>query len=186
MARYELGAVYQFTDSDEKKYYVRLLERDSYGVFAPFEGEVCEEVLSNTPYQLYVSCNSYAVKRGVWEKVLSSPNVKDTMRWKSPKLANYANFDPVLSLEQHRVFFEGNLYECDKKEFIQLVKDGMIKNIFSRHEVIPSFLSNYYEEWPNSYILEKIHILSGTTEYQKEKLEVLNEMGFDTTNLTTQ
>ncbi|MDR1316073.1 MAG: hypothetical protein LBK13_04285 [Spirochaetales bacterium] len=184
MARYELGAVYKINAGNEIVYYVRLLELDCYGVFAPFEGELCEDTLLKTPYRLYFCCNSFAVKRGIWEKVLPSPDAKDTARWKSPDLANYGNYNPVLFLEQHRIFHKGNPYEYDKKEFIQMVKSGLIENIFNRHEVIPPFLMNYYEGWPASYILARVNILSGTVEHQKETLEALNEMGFDVSNFT--
>ena len=60
----------------------------------------------------------------------------------------------------------------------------MIKNIFNRHENIPSFLKDYYEDWANSYILDRVQILSGTVEYQKEKLETLKGMRFDISGFT--
>ena len=107
MTKYELGAVYKISADGEITYYVRLLT-DDYGIFAPFEGELCEDTLSKTPYRLYVSCNSFAAKRGIWEKVLPSPDAKDTERWKSPYLANYGNYNPALFLGQHRIFHEGN------------------------------------------------------------------------------
>jgi hypothetical protein len=55
----------------------------------------------------------------------------------------------------------------------------MIENIFDRHENIPSFLTRYYEGWPNSYVLDKETLQGGTPEYQKQKLEALGEMGFE-------
>ena len=55
----------------------------------------------------------------------------------------------------------------------------MISFIFNRHEVIPAFLNTYYRYFPNSYIISKEFIHSGTPEYQKEQLEVLRELGFD-------
>jgi hypothetical protein len=183
MAKYELGAVYKINADNGIAYYVRLLELDNYGVFAPFEGELCEDTLSKIPYRLYFTCNSFPVKRGVWEKVLPSPDSKDIECWQSPDMANYANLDPELFLGQSRVYHKGNPYKCEKELFIKLVKSGLIKKIFNRHEIIPSFLMNYYDGWPESYILEKIHLQSGTPEHQKRKLEVLNEMGFDTTGL---
>ncbi len=181
MARYELGAVYKITGDNGEVYYARLLSGDKYGVFAPFEGEPCEDTLSTTPYRLYFCCNSFPVKREVWEKVLPSPDAKDTVRWKSPDTANYANFNPVLFLEQHRIFHEGNPYIADKNEFIRLVRAGLLTIIFNRHENIPSYLRNYYEGWPESYILDEAHISSGTAKFRKEKLKALAEMGFDTT-----
>ena len=183
MAKYELGAVYKINADNETVYYVRLLELDCYGVFAPFEGDICEETLSKTPYRLYFVCNSFAVKRGIWEKVLSSPNSKDIARWQSPDLASYGNFNPKLFVEQHCVYHKGNRYKLEKEQFINLVKSGMINHIHNRHENIPSFLRNYYENYPNSYILEKVWFQSGTIDAQKETLDTLNEMGFDTTKL---
>ena len=41
----------------------------------------------------------------------------------------------------------------------------------------------YYRDFPNSYIIDKESIHSGTPEYQKEQLEVLRELGFDMENL---
>ncbi len=182
MARYELGAVYKITGDNEAVYYARLLDGDDYGVFAPFEGEPCEDTLSATPYRLHFSCNSFPVKRGVWEKILPSPDSKDTERWKVPDMANYGNFNPALFLEQHRIFHKGNPYKADKNEFIRLVRGGLIKNIFNRHENILFFLRDYYEGWPESYILEEVYIHCGTPEHREEHLKALAEMGFDTAN----
>jgi hypothetical protein len=184
MARYELGAVYKIDTDSEIVYYVRLLEHDCYAIFEPFEAELCEEKKKKTPYRLYITCNTFPVKRGVWEKVLPSPDKKDTVRWKSPDLANYANFNTIWSVENPQIFHKGNTYICEKEDFISLVKSGMIKLIFNRHENIPSFLERYYEGWANSYILDKNFILMGTVEHQKETLETLKEMGFDTTGFT--
>jgi hypothetical protein len=179
MARYELGAVYKINTDTEIVYYVRLLALDCYGVFDPFEGELCEDTLSKTPYRLYFTCNSFPVKRGIWEKVLPSPDSKDVERWQGPKyLANMGNFNRKLFLEQHRVFYKGNPYIIEKEHFINLVKSGMIKNIFNRHENIPSFLMREYEDWPDRYIINKEFLQGGTPEYQKEQLEALNELGF--------
>jgi hypothetical protein len=179
MARYEIGAVYKFADENEKVYYVRLLQDDSYGVFAPFDGEANEETFSQTPYQLYFVCNSFPVKRGIWEKVLSSPDIENVERWKAPDMANYGNYNPVLFLEQHRVWHNGDPYVCDKNKFIATVKAGLIENIFNHHEIIPSFLRNYYDDWPRSYIMEEVHISSGTAEHQKAHRAALQELGFD-------
>jgi hypothetical protein len=179
MTRYELGAVYKINAGDGIVYYARLLEHDCYGVFTPFEGELCEEILSEIPYRLYFVCNTFPVKQGVWEKVLPSPNAKDVERWKGPKyLANMANYNREFFLEQHRVFYKGNLYITEKERFVNLVKSGMIEIIFNKHENIPSFLTRYYEGWPDSYIIDKEFLQIGTPEYQKEQLKALNELGF--------
>ena len=183
MARYESGAVYKIKAGNGTVYYARLLEAGCYGVFAPFEGALCEDTLSKTPYRLYFSCNSFAVKRGIWEKILPSPDPKNAERWNGPDLANYGNYNPELFLGQSRVFHKGNPYKCDKDLFINLVKSGMIELIFNRHETIPPFLMNYYNGWPESYILNKVHLQSGTPEHQKRKMEILTGMGFDMTGL---
>jgi hypothetical protein len=179
VAKCELGAAYQINANNEIVYYVRLLALDCYGVFAPFEGELCEDILSKIPYRLYFCCNSFPVKRGIWEKVLPSPDSKNIERWQGPDLANYGNFNPELFLKQHCIFHKGNTYKSEKEHFINLVKLGMIENIFNRHENIPSFLMQYYEGWPNSYVLDKETLQIGTPEYQKRQLEALNEMGFE-------
>lgn len=186
MPRYELGAIYKIDGKDKKVYYVRLLTKDCYGVFAPLKGELNEETFSQTSYRIYFICNSFPVKRGIWEKVLPSLDKTDIRRWKRPEyLAKFANFNMKLFFEQCHVFHEnGYLYKCESKEkFIKLVKSGMISHIFNRHENIPAFLMNYYEDYPNSYITNKIFIHTGTPEYQKEQLEILNELDFDTRNL---
>ena len=76
MARYELGAIYKI-DGGEKSYYARLLTSDVYGVFEPVLGEICQATFENTPYRLYISTGSFAVKRGFWEKVIPSPDKTD-------------------------------------------------------------------------------------------------------------
>lgn len=186
MARYELGAVYKIDGENGKIYYVRLLIGDCYGVFAPFKGALNEETFSKTPYRLHFVCNTFPVKRGIWEKVMPSPNKKDIKRWKCPDyLANFANFDRRMFLEGCRVFHEdGNLYKCESKDnFMNLVKSGMISHIFNKHENIPAFFERYYEDYPNSYIIEKEFLRSGTLEYQKEQFNVLKELGFDINDL---
>lgn len=186
MARYELGAIYKIDGQNGESYYVRLLTNDCYGVFTPLEGELNEETFAQTHYRLYFNCNSFPVKRGIWEKVMPSPDKTDIKRWQRPQyLANFGNFNRKLLLDQCRVFHEdGNLYKCESKEkFITLVKSGMISLIFNRHEVIPNFLMKYYRDFPNSYIIDKESIHSETPEYQKEQLEVLRELGFDVENL---
>ncbi|MFR2006554.1 hypothetical protein AAH148_19150 [Phocaeicola vulgatus] len=90
-----------------------------------------------------------------------------------------------LFLDQCRVFHEdGNLYQCEsKEEFIRLVKSGKILFCFNTYEIIPDFLMRYYKDFPNSYIVNKDFIHSGTLEYQKEQTNVLKELGFDIGNL---
>ena len=98
---------------------------------------------------------------------------------------NFANFNMKLFLDQCRVFHEdGNLYQCEsKEEFIRLVKSGKILFCFNTYEIIPDFLMRYYKDFPNSYIVNKDFIHSGTLEYQKEQTNVLKELGFDIGNL---
>lgn len=178
MARYELGAVYKI-EGGNKTYYARLVGKDCYGIYAPFEENPSEQVSEKTPYRLYIVCNSFPVKRGILEKVLPSPAPKDTKRWQAPERANYANFNPALFLRQHRIFRQdGNIYECGKEHFIALVKAGMIEHIFNRHEHIPNFLERYCDGYPESYILEEAWLKSGTIEAQREKAAALKEMGF--------
>ena len=59
MARYELGAIYKIDGKNKGTYYARLLTKDCYGVFAPLKGELNEETFSQTPYHLYLICNSF-------------------------------------------------------------------------------------------------------------------------------
>ncbi len=184
MAKYELGAIYKIDGQNGAFYYARLLTNDYYGIFAPLEGELNEETFAQTHYRLFINCNSFPVKRGIWEKVMSSPDKTDIERWQCPQLANFDNFNRKLFLDQCRVFHKEKLYKCESKEtFITLVKSGMISLIFNRHEVIPNFLMEYYSDFPNSYIIDKKFIHSGTPEYQEEQLEVLRELGFDMENL---
>lgn len=51
------------------------------------------------------------------------------------------------------------------------------------YKIIPDFLMRYYKDFPNSYIVNKDFIHSGTLEYQKEQTNVLKELGFDIGNL---
>lgn len=80
MARYEIGAIYEI-EAGEKIYYARLLNCDVYGIFEPIIGELSEEVFENTAYRLYISTGTYAVKRGLWKKLLPSPDKTDIERW---------------------------------------------------------------------------------------------------------
>lgn len=68
MAKYELGAIYKINGRSGELYYVRLLTNDCYGVFSSLEGELNEETFAQTHYRLYFSCNSFPIKRGIWEK----------------------------------------------------------------------------------------------------------------------
>ena len=150
MAKYELGAIYKINGRSGELYYVRLLTNDCYGVFSSLEGELNEETFAQTHYRLYFSCNSFPIKRGIWEKVVSSPNCTDIARWQRPQyLANFANFNMKLFLDQCRVFHEdGNLYQCEsKEEFIRLVKSGKILFCFNTYEIIPDFLMRYYKDF---------------------------------------
>lgn len=139
MAKYELGAIYKINGRSGELYYVRLLTNDCYGVFSSLEGELNEETFAQTHYRLYFSCNSFPIKRGIWEKVVSSPNCTDIARWQRPQyLANFANFNMKLFLDQCRVFHEdGNLYQCEsKEEFIRLVKSGKILFCFNTYPLV--------------------------------------------------
>ena len=66
MARYELGAIYKIPA--QIPYYARLLAHDVYGIFERTDGEISHETFEKTPYRLYISTGSFAVKRGFWEK----------------------------------------------------------------------------------------------------------------------
>lgn len=70
-----------------------------------------------------------------------------------------------------------------KRSFIRLVKSGKILFCFNTYKIIPDFLMRYYKDFPNSYIVNKDFIHSGTLEYQKEQTNVLKELGFDIGNL---
>ena len=107
MAKYELGAIYKINGRNGELYYVRLLTNECYGVFSSLEGELNEETFAQTHYRLYFSCNSFPIKRGIWGKVVSSPDSTDIARWQRPQyLANFANFNMKLFLDQCRVFHE--------------------------------------------------------------------------------
>lgn len=182
MARYELGAIYKIDDQNGEIYYFRLLTNDCYGVFAPLKGELNEETFAQTPYRLYFSCSSFPIKRGIWEKVIPSPNRADIKLWQRPQyLANFGNFNRKLFIEQCKVYYQdGNLGKCESKEkFIALVKSGMILHLFNKYEMVTNFLMRYYRDYPNSYILDKEFIHSGTTEYKKEQFDVLRELGLE-------
>ena len=109
MARYELGAIYKIDGKNKGTYYARLLTKDCYGVFAPLKGELNEETFSQTPYHLYLICNSFPVKRGIWEKVIPSPDKTDIKRWQRPDLAHFANFNRIFFLNQCIISQDGYL-----------------------------------------------------------------------------
>lgn len=44
MARYEIGAIYRINGQNKDVYYARLLANDCYGVFAPLNGELNEDI----------------------------------------------------------------------------------------------------------------------------------------------
>lgn len=183
MARYELGAIYKIDSTNGIVYYVRLLNKDCYGVFAPLKGELNNEIFSKTPYRLFLVCNSFPVKRNLWAKVMPSPDKMDVERWRRPDLARFANFNRKMFLDRPIISQNGLTCKCEKDRFVYLVKSGMILHIFNKHENIPAFLMSYYENYPDSYIISKEFIHTGTPEYQKEQLDVLNELGFNTKGL---
>ena len=40
----------------------------------------------------------------------------------------------------------------------------------------------YYDDFPNSYIVNTVFINSGAIEYQKEQIQALRELGFEMGN----
>ena len=119
MTRYELGAIYEI-DAGEKSYYARLLNCDLYGVFAPLSGEISEESFENTPYRLYISTGSYAVKRGFWKKLFPSPDKTDIERWSRPlHLVVFTPWDIEGSLNRRTSFDKyGHTEILDEKTYI--------------------------------------------------------------------
>lgn len=89
-----------------------------------------------------------------------------------------------LFLDQHKVYLQdGNLCKCESIEkFITLVRFGMFLLNFNTHEFIPNFLMRYYDDFPNSYIVNTVFINSGTIEYQKEQIQALRKLGFEMGN----
>ena len=130
MARYELGAIYKI-DGGEKSYYARLLTSDVYGVFEPVLGEICQATFENTPYRLYISTGSFAVKRGFWEKVIPSPDKTDAERWSGPShLIGFAPWDIESSLERRNSFDRHGCTEIlNREEYITYLKLGYMSNI---------------------------------------------------------
>ena len=178
MARYEVGAVYK-VDGKERTYYVRLLANDVYGVFEPVNGEICEETFEHTAYRLYISTGSFAVKRGFWEKVISSPDKTDTKRWSRPlHLITFTPWDIEKTIERRNSFDQDGYIEIlSKEDYIAYLKQGLISNILPMYENIPAFLDRVYEDWPQSEIYSSV--LGGTPEHQKNQIAALKELGFD-------
>lgn len=178
MARYELGAIYKI-DGGEKSYYARLLTSDVYGVFEPVLGEICQATFENTPYRLYISTGSFAVKRGFWEKIIPSPDKTDAERWSGPShLIGFAPWDIESSLERRNSFDRHGCTEIlNREEYITYLKLGYMSNILPMYENIPKFLDIYYENWPQSYIYSSV--LGGTHEHEKKQISILKELGFD-------
>lgn len=50
MARYELGAIYKI-NGKENVYYARLWTQDTYGIFEPIYGEICQENFLDRNYE---------------------------------------------------------------------------------------------------------------------------------------
>lgn len=178
MARYEIGAIYKI-NAKEKTYYARLLTSDTYGVFEPTNKEICQEIFNNTKYRLYISTGSFAVKRGFWEKILTSPDKSDRKRWTRPAhLVNFTPWDVEGAFERCSSLDQNGRTEilC-KEDYIACLKQGFISNIFPMYENIAPFLDIYYDGYPQS-IISNAKIL-GTAEYQEKQLEILKKHGFD-------
>ena len=180
MARYELGAIYEI-DAGEKSYYARLLNCDLYGVFAPLSGEISEEAFENTPYRLYISTGSYAVKRGFWKKLFPSPDKTDIERWSRPlHLVVFTPWDIEGALNRRTSFDKyGHTEILDEKTYIQCLKQGFISIIQPMYEKIPQFLNNYYDDWPASEIYSDVLTGTGTAEHQQKQMSNLKKIGFD-------
>ena len=178
MARYEVGAVYK-VDGKERTYYVRLLANDVYGVFEPVNGEICGETFEHTAYRLYISTGSFAVKRGFWEKVISSPDKTDTKRWsRPPHLITFTPWDIEKTIERRNSFDQDGYTEIlSKEDYVACLKQGFISNIFPMYENIPAFLDRVYEDWPQSEIYSSVS--GGTPEHQKKQIAALKDLGFD-------
>lgn len=180
MARYEIGAIYEI-EAGEKSYYARLLNCDVYGIFEPITGELSEKVFENTPYRLYISTGSYAVKRGFWEKLFPSPDKTDIERWACPEhLVVFTPWDIEGALSRLNSFDRyGHTEILDKKTYIECLKQGFISIIQPMYEKIPQFLNNYYDDWPESEIYSDVLIGGGTEEHRQKQIINLKKMGFD-------
>ena len=71
------------------------------------------------------------------------------------------------------------MFQLFQRPTCPLLRDSSVNT----YEIIPDFLMRYYKDFPNSYIVNKDFIHSGTLEYQKEQTNVLKELGFDIGNL---
>lgn len=180
MARYELGAIYEI-DAGKKSYYARLLNCDLYGIFEPVSGEISEEAFENTPYRLYISTGSYAVKRGIWRKLFPSPDKTDIERWSHPlHLVVFTPWDIEGALNRRTSFDKyGHTEIVDEKTYIQCLKQGFISIIQPMYEKVPQFLNNYYDDWPASEIYSDVLIGTGTPEHQQKQMNNLKKLGFD-------
>lgn len=146
MARYELGTIYKI-NGKENIYFARLLTQDTYGIFEPIYGEICQENFLKTGYRLYITTGTFAVKRGFWGKILPSPDKSDYERWRRPAhLVNFAPWDIEGSLERcSSIDINGFTEILNEKEYIEHLKHGFISNIFPMYEKIASFLDRNYE-----------------------------------------
>ena len=178
MARYEVGAIYKI-DGKDRTYYVRLLTGDVYGVLEPIDGEICEETFEHIGYRLYISTGSFAVKRGFWEKVIPSPDKKDTKRWSRPQhLVRFEPWDIEGTLERCASSDEnGNTEIISKEEYIDCLKKGLISNILPMYENIPGFLDRSYDNWPQGEIYSSL--LYGNPEHKRKQAEALKALGFE-------
>ena len=181
MARYELGAIYKIPA--QIPYYARLLSHDVYGIFERTDKEICHETFEKTRYRLYISTGSFAVKRGFWEKILPSPDKKDSERWSTPSyLIYFTPWDIKASLERCNASDKNGCSTLiTKDEYIQCLKKGFLSNILPMYESIPRFLDNVYDNWPESYIYSNINCACGTVEHQRKQVDALRELGYDVT-----
>ena len=181
MARYELGAIYKIPA--QIPYYARLLAHDVYGIFERTDGEISHETFEKTPYRLYISTGSFAVKRGFWGKMLPSPDKTDSQRWsRPPYLIYFTPWDIKASLDRRNAS-DQNGYSTliSTEEYLQCLKQGFLSNILPMYENIPAFLDKVYDNWPESYIYSDIECTCGTPEHQKKQIDALKKLGYDVT-----
>src|SRR3712207_7660344 len=124
---------------------------------------------------LPISTGSFAVKRGFWEKILSSPDKTDVERWNRPlHLVRFTPWNIEDALERCLSFDQYGYTEIFKKEdYIAYLKQGFISIIQLMYENIQSFLIRVYENWQQSYICEDV--LSGILEHQKRQMSSLKK-----------
>ena len=181
MARYELGAIYKIPA--QIPYYARLLAYDVYGIFERTDGEISHETFEKTPYRLYISTGSFAVKRGFWGKMLPSPDKTDSQRWsRPPYLIYFTPWDIKASLDRRNAS-DQNGYSTliSTEEYLQCLKQGFLSNILPMYENIPAFLDKVYDNWPESYIYSDIECTCGTPKHQKKQIDALKKLGYDVT-----